>query len=311
MARMAILLDTDRCVGCEACVVACHAGRELAAGQMYSQVREVVFGRLPDLRGAFVHQRCFHCAEAACVAVCPTGALRKQDGLTAVDADLCSGCGYCVDACPYGVPRLVGGIVSKCTGCLDLVQEGKEPWCVQTCPSDALQIGPRDELLAEARRRVAALKGRHPDAQVYGEEQLGGLGLLLVLTEKPAVLGLLDNPTIPVELRLWQDAAQPATLGLTGAALAASGLAFIIARRAHRQELRERAARRKPTLDSSSTEAAPERVTARPPANAPPTAGPQASESAASATIGPIGAEEQRDTSRSEAATGPEQTGGE
>jgi formate dehydrogenase iron-sulfur subunit len=295
MTRMAILLDTDRCLGCEACVVACQTGRELAAGQAYSQVREVVFGRMPDLRGAFVHQRCFHCAEAACVAVCPTGALRKQDGLTAVDPDLCSGCGYCIDACPYGVPRLVGGRISKCTGCLDLIQEGKQPWCVQTCPNDALQIGPRDELLAEAKQRVAALKDRDPDAQVYGEDQLGGLGLLLVLTEKPAVLGLLEEPQIPSTIALWQDVVQPATAGLTGIAVAASGLAFIIARRMHRKELRDRAARQ---------EHAPDQPSARPSA-----AGPQTSDSPVDSAARSAGKGEQATGARQPRAPDVEKTG--
>jgi formate dehydrogenase iron-sulfur subunit len=252
MTRMAFLLDTDRCVGCEACVVACKAGRELADGQAYSHVRDVVVGAMPDLHGAFVHQRCFHCAEAPCVAVCPTGALSKQDGLTAVDPDRCSGCGYCVDACPFAIPKLVGGRVSKCTGCLDLAQDGRAPWCVETCPSRALEIGPREELLAEARRRAAALRPRHPDAQVYGEDQLGGLGLLVVLTERPAVLGLLEQPRVPPTIALWQETVQPATAGLTGAALALTGLAFIFARRAHRKELREEAARAEPPAIQAS-----------------------------------------------------------
>ncbi len=264
MAPNAILLDLDRCVGCEACVVACKTGRELVDGQSHSQVREVVYGRLPDLRGAFVHQRCFHCADAACVAVCPTGALAKQDGLTAVAPELCSGCGYCVEACPFDVPHLVNGRVSKCTGCLDLAADGQAPWCVQTCPSHALEIGPRDEMLAEARRRAAALKARHPDAQVYGEGQLGGLGLLLVITEKPAVLGLLENPAVPPAIKLWQDVVQPASAGLTGIALAAGGLAFIIARRAHLKELREQAARASAGADSAAAADGPASPAAQP-----------------------------------------------
>jgi hypothetical protein len=115
-----------------------------------------------------------------------------------------------------------------------------------------LRIGPRDALLAEAKQRVAALKDRDPDAQVYGEDQLGGLGLLLVLTEKPAVLGLLEEPKIPSTITLWQDVVQPATAGLTGIAVAASGLAFIIARRMHRKELRDRAGQQEHAPDQPS-----------------------------------------------------------
>lgn len=238
MGDSAILLDLGRCLGCSACVVACAAGNELAEGASYISIREEIRGAGAALEGAFIHRRCFHCADAACVAVCPTGALTRRGGLTAVDVDACSGCGYCVEACPYGIPRLVDGRVAKCSGCADLVAAGAEPYCVQTCPARALRVGPREAMLQAAHERVAALRPRRPGAMLYGDAQLGGLGLLTVTPYDAASVGmpLAPRPT-PATIRLWQDVVQPASAGLTGLALAVTAGAFALARRNHRREL--------------------------------------------------------------------------
>jgi formate dehydrogenase iron-sulfur subunit len=199
------------------------------------------------------NQRCYHCAEAACVSVCPTGALFKEDGLTRLARDKCSGCAYCVDVCPYGVPKIAeDGLASKCDGCAEVVKAGGQPWCVKTCPSGALQYGEREAILAEAHRRVEALKVRYPKAQLYGETEAGGLGLILVLPDEPAVWDLPPQPQIPAVISAWQTVVQPASLGFTGLSLVVTGLAAIIARRHHRQELQKLQAR------EHEVEAAPE-----------------------------------------------------
>ncbi len=249
MARYAFSIDLDRCIGCQACVVACKMGNERPLGSNYIQVREYVRGQMPNLVGSFMHHRCFHCADAACVAVCPTGTLSKRDGLTVVAMDKCSGCGYCTDACPYKVPTLAEGRVSKCVACSDLTQQGSQPWCVQTCPSQAIKYGERDKLLAEAQARVAELKPRYANAQVYGETQLGGLGLLMVLLDQPAVFGLPEAPPSPAQLGVWQSVVQPASIGASALSALVTGVLFLVARRQH---LREQAAAGTP--DASSVE---------------------------------------------------------
>lgn len=234
--RYAFSIDLDRCIGCQACTVACAAGNELADGETYIRITDKVSVKDGAFWGSFAHNRCFHCTDAPCVAACPTGTLTKWNGLTTVTMEKCSACGYCTDACPFHVPNVVDNHVSKCVACADLVQAGQQPWCERTCPSQAIRFGDRDALLADAKAKAAALKGRYPNAQVYGETQLGGLGLLLVLLDKPSAYGLPENPHMPAALQTWQAVVQPGATGLSVAAAGVMGLMFIIARRQHAME---------------------------------------------------------------------------
>ena len=161
-----------------------------------------------------------HCTEAACIEVCPSGALfHNEYGFVSQDNDKCIGCGYCVEFCPFNVPRLDAsrvtgvGTMEKCTLCttpgLDRLSIGQEPACVKTCPTNALIYGDRDELVAEGRRRVAALQSSNPnafpEATLYGERELGGLHVLYVLADSPETYGLPKEPEFPIAATIQQD----------------------------------------------------------------------------------------------------------
>lgn len=237
MTTYAFLLDLGRCIGCQACVAACKIGNELPEGAQYIHISEQTRGIFPNLQSTIKNHRCYHCLDAACVAVCPTGALFKENGLTRLDRSKCSGCSYCVDACPFDVPIIYDSRSSKCDGCAEVVKAGGQPWCVKTCPGKALMYGEREEILAEAHRRLEALKARYPKARLYGESEAGGLGLIVVSPDDPETLELPANPQAPAMVEVWQQAVQPTSLILTGFSLIVTGAAALIARRNHKKEI--------------------------------------------------------------------------
>ena len=103
---------------------------------------------------------CKHCSSAACLEVCPTGALfRTEFSTVVVQPDICNGCGYCVPACPFGVidRREDDGRAFKCTLCYDRLRDGLQPACATACPTDSIQFGELDEL-----RERATGAGGHP-----------------------------------------------------------------------------------------------------------------------------------------------------
>ncbi|CAA9483980.1 MAG: Formate dehydrogenase O beta subunit [uncultured Solirubrobacteraceae bacterium] len=179
----------------------------------------------------FMSDVCKHCTNAGCLDACPTGALIRTEFETVVlQADVCNGCGYCVPACPFGVVARDpdDGRAAKCTLCYDRLQDGLEPACAKSCPTDSIQFGPYDELVDLAARRVGELHARGmPDAYLYGasddpdQELAGGLGAFFLLTQPPERYGLPAQADSPV-----QENVLPATTAAYGAALlAAAGAA--------------------------------------------------------------------------------------
>lgn len=147
MTRYAMAIDLKRCIGCQACVVACKAENEVPAGRYRLRMRETVVGEFPTLEGEFRLEQCFHCENAPCVSVCPTGAtFQTEDGLVLLDPSKCTGCKACVTACPYNM-RYVHpkGYVDKCTFCNHRLEQGQVPACVETCPTGARAFGDLDE----------------------------------------------------------------------------------------------------------------------------------------------------------------------
>jgi formate dehydrogenase iron-sulfur subunit len=175
------------------------------------------------------------------VDVCPTAALKYgPNGIITFERDLCNGCGYCSQFCPFGIPQLevinaASGEAksSKCFFCQDRTTNGLKPACVKTCPAGALDWGDREKMLAKAQARLEELKGRYgfPNANIYGETQLSGLGRIYVLTAPPEAYGLPADPGYPVISTLWQKILQPVGQVAFAATVVGAVAAFFIARR--------------------------------------------------------------------------------
>ncbi|MFZ0341665.1 MAG: 4Fe-4S dicluster domain-containing protein, partial [Gaiellaceae bacterium] len=228
------------CIGCKACEVACKEWNLIPddgfawTGNSYDNTGELSANTWRHV--AFIEQEkplhtkgdggtalrwlmesdvCKHCTHAACLDVCPTGALfRTEFGTVVVQQDICNGCGYCVPACPFGVldkrhlapaPDLPAfatedGRVWKCTLCYDRLKGGHEPACAKACPTKSIQFGPLDELRVHADDRLATLEADGWNgAQLYGRDPgdgVGGFGAFFLLLDEPEVYGLPPDPVV-------------------------------------------------------------------------------------------------------------------
>ena len=151
MTQYGIYVDADSCTGCRTCQVACKDKNNLSTGENIRKVNTYCTGVFPEVSMYHISMSCNHCTNPMCVAVCPTGAMYKdEDGLVQHNDDVCIGCKACVSACPYEEPVFVEslGIVQKCDGCAGLRAKGEQPACVASCPMRAIEFGDIDELKA-------------------------------------------------------------------------------------------------------------------------------------------------------------------
>ncbi len=253
--RVGFFTDTSICIGCKACEVACKEWNDVpedglnwlgtshdnTGGLGADTWRHVAFieQRAPagehrsnfqrgdqDFRWLMSSDVCKHCTHAACLDVCPTGAIfRTEFGTVVVQPDICNGCGYCVPACPYGVldKREEDGRIFKCTLCYDRLEVGQEPACAKACPTDSIQFGDLDELRARAGSRVEALhEAGVPEARLYGadpDDGVGGDGAFFLLLDEPEVYGLPPDPVVTTRdlPAMWR------RVGVAAAGLLAAG----------------------------------------------------------------------------------------
>ena len=165
MTRRAIVADLDRCTGCLTCVVACKEENHLPAGMSFIRLVQVgPHGDFPELSMYYLPVACQQCGRPACAASCPEDAIaRTEAGVVAVEVAKCTGCGACVEGCPYGaiVFDPATNIARKCELCAATVPAGRAPACVAACPGKALRIVDADQAETEAtgaQRRTYALK---------------------------------------------------------------------------------------------------------------------------------------------------------
>jgi molybdopterin-containing oxidoreductase family iron-sulfur binding subunit len=172
MTRRVMVIDLERCLGCQSCTITCKIENATPPGVHFARVLKKEVGQYPDARRLVLPVLCMHCRKPACVDVCPTGAsIQRADGIVYVDADQCMGCRYCMMACPYEARSFVGeskfyfgeptpyeqvatavlgkgvpaGTVGKCDFCRDRVDAGRLPACAESCPSKARIFGDLDD----------------------------------------------------------------------------------------------------------------------------------------------------------------------
>jgi formate dehydrogenase iron-sulfur subunit len=178
----ALLIDITQCVGCGECRRACQTSHHFPDVDT-KKLDEKNFTVVEQRGDVSVRRMCQHCEHPACASVCPVSALYKtQAGPVNYDADKCLGCRYCMLACPFDIPKYEWQSnvprVRKCTMCYDeRTSKGLPTACSEACPTGATLFGKRDELLAEAWKRI----NDNPDTyvkKVYGEKDAGGTSVL-------------------------------------------------------------------------------------------------------------------------------------
>ena len=196
----ALLIDTTKCIGCGACAAGCREQNglpETDAPDLNDKQFTVI--KKATVAGNEINSRrlCMHCLDPTCVSVCPVGALQKTAlGPVTYDADKCLGCRYCMQACPYSIPRYewhsLNPRVRKCTFCATRLEQSKPNACAEACPTGATIAGDRAELLKEAHARLTKDPATYYQ-HIYGEQEAGGASVLFLSSVPFESLGFPTN----------------------------------------------------------------------------------------------------------------------
>lgn len=230
MARYAMVTDLRKCVACHACTAACNAEWAVPPGYARTRVRKTpLSGAFPDLTSSPNVAQCNHCDRPSCVPACPSGATYQDEaGVVRVDHDVCIGCAFCVDACPYDA-RFVSPVtrkVDKCDFCAPRVARGEKPACVDTCPAHAKHFGDLEDRSGEVHRMVF-----HDGARRVETEGVA-VGPNVFYLGRPGHLDLVAKsfppraPKAPLAREAWRRLVKPLVLGVVGLTFVGQAVAF-------------------------------------------------------------------------------------
>ncbi len=158
MTRLGFLLDSDNCIGCHACTIACKSEHDVPLGVNRTWVKYIETGTFPNVARKFNVMRCNQCDDAPCMTICPTSALYRADnGVVDFQDNDCIGCKSCMNACPYDALYInpETNTAHKCNMCNHRIDVGLEPSCQVVCPTEAIKIGDLDDPNSEISRIIA------------------------------------------------------------------------------------------------------------------------------------------------------------
>ncbi len=237
--KRALLFDSTLCIGCGACYSACKEKNQLPSTStnfLRDDLSADTYTVVNRRNSQYVRRMCMHCEDPTCVSVCPVGALTKtSEGPVSYEASKCMGCRYCMQACPFNVPQYewddsITPRVRKCDMCRDRIVAGLQTACASACPTGATKFGNRDDLIQEARERIAKNPGKYVD-HVYGVAEVGGTSVLLLSAVPFESLGYrMDLSKEPLPQLTWEVLHKlPRIVGVGGILM--SGIWWITKRR--------------------------------------------------------------------------------
>jgi Fe-S-cluster-containing dehydrogenase component len=211
-----VLTDTTRCIGCRSCEKACVEERGLPAPNIddTSVFREerspdseqwTVVNSYDTEKGTiFVKKQCMHCWQPGCTSACLTAAMYKtKEGPVVWRGDKCMGCRFCMVSCPFTIPKFEydewNPDIAKCNMCFQRLEQGKNPACVDACPTEALIFGKKRKLMEIARTRIYKKPTKYVP-RIYGAHVVGGTGWLYLAAVPFEQLGFrtdLGNTPVP------------------------------------------------------------------------------------------------------------------
>jgi tetrathionate reductase subunit B len=178
--RWAMVVDLQKCIGCQACTLACIMENAVPENSFRTLVSTYEVHDGAHTGSYMLPRLCNHCEEPPCIPVCPVGAtFQRADGIVVVDGERCVGCAYCVQACPYDA-RFINhdtGKADKCTFCAHRLDAGLLPACVETCVGGARIFGDLNDAGSQVRQLLEQNKAKVLKPEMKSQPHVFYLGL--------------------------------------------------------------------------------------------------------------------------------------